>query len=136
LHQELAELATPTPAPPTAESSSEAAPNSDAPSDAAPSSQPQMAGLDDSAPPRLLNNQPPIYPAQARAERRQGTVILRLEVSDSGNVSDVAVLISSGHTILDAAAVRAVRAWRFEPARATGRAVTWTGRLPVRFLLD
>ena len=101
-----------------------------------PSSQRQAAGTNDRTPPRLLRNRPPTYPARAMVDRLQGTVLLRLGISVDGRVADVEVFTSSGHGVLNAAAVRAVRGWRFAPARRDGRPVTATVRLPVRFALD
>jgi len=93
-------------------------------------------GTNDRRPPRLLSNRPPTYPAHAIARRVEGTVLLRIQISADGNVGHLEVLASSGHPILDAAAVRAVRSWRFAPAVNSGRAVAATVRLPVRFSLD
>jgi len=101
-----------------------------------PSSQYQAAGTNDRTPPRLLRNRPPTYPARATVDRLQGTVLLRLGITVDGRVADVEVFTSSGHGVLDAAAVRAVRSWRFAPARRDGRPVAATVRLPVRFVLD
>ena len=86
--------------------------------------------------PRLLDNRPPTYPAQAVADRLEGTVLLRIHVTSEGDVAKLDVLLSSRHPILDAAAVRAVRSWRFAPARRGGRTVAAIVRLPVRFALD
>lgn len=97
---------------------------------------PQSIGSDEVTPPRLLSNAPPVYPAQARVERREGTVVLRLEVDVAGRVARVEIATSSGHDVLDAAALRAVRGWRFAPALQGGRPTTWTGRLPVQFVLN
>lgn len=86
--------------------------------------------------PVLLDNRPPLYPAQAVAARQEGTVTLRLEIAPSGSVAKVEVLSSSGHAVLDAEAVRAVRSWRFVPATERGLPVAAAVRLPVRFTLE
>ena len=96
----------------------------------------QAVGTNDQTPPRLLENRPPTYPARALVDRMEGTVLLRLQVAGDGRVAEVEVFTSSGHRVLDAAAVRAVRSWRFAPARRGGRPVAATVRLPVRFALD
>jgi len=93
-------------------------------------------GTNDRRPPRLLSNRPPTYPAHAIAGRLEGTVLLRIKISAGGNVGHLEVFASSGHPILDAAAVRAVQNWRFVPAVSRGRPVAATVRLPVRFSLD
>jgi len=86
--------------------------------------------------PRLRNNRPPVYPPSAIAARLQGTVIVRLRIDAEGNVANLQIERSSGHALLDAAAVQAVRHWRFVPAQRRGRPVATTVRLPVRFSLD
>jgi protein TonB len=96
----------------------------------------ESVGTTDKTPPRLLDNRPPTYPLQAVLDRFQGTVTLRVHITSEGHVAKLEILLSSGHAILDAAAVRAVRAWRFAPARRGGRPVAATVHLPVRFVLD
>ena len=54
----------------------------------------------------------PVYPANVLG---QGSVILRLEIDDSGNVSDVSGVRSAGG--LTDPCTKAVRAWKFAPAR-------------------
>lgn len=73
--------------------------------------------------PRAVSNRPPAYPNEAVLRRLEGSVSLRLHVSSEGVVTAVDVARSSGHPLLDAAAVRAVRTWRYEPARRGGAAV-------------
>jgi TonB family protein len=102
----------------------------------APAAAPVVFGHADQTPPRPLANLPPVYPEQAVAARWQGVTLLRVHVVADGAAADVEVLSSSGHAVLDAAAVRAVRTWRFEPARHNGRPVAAAVRLPVRFQLD
>ncbi len=86
--------------------------------------------------PKMLDNLPPIYPHQAYVERREGTVILRVLITAQGTVGNLEIATSSGHPILDAAAVRAIRSWRFEPARRFGRPIPYTVDWPVRFALN
>ena len=93
-------------------------------------------GTTDQTLPQLLDNRPPTYPEQALIEQLEGTVVLRLHITSEGRVGSLDILTSSGHALLDAAAVRAVRAWRFAPAARAGHPVATTVRLPVRFLLD
>jgi len=50
-------------------------------------------------------------------------VTLRVHVARDGAASRVAVEKSSGSPHLDAAALEAVKAWRFAPARQGGNAV-------------
>ncbi len=82
-----------------------------------------------------FSNPPPPYPEPARAAGIEGTVHLRLWIAADGRVTAVKVVRSSGHDILDGAAVNAVRQWRGEPARIAGIAVETTEVIPVQFKL-
>lgn len=77
----------------------------------------------------------PRYPESARRQGIQGTSLLRLHVLADGAVGEVLVERSAGHPDLDRAAVRAVKKWRFEPARRGGQSVAVRVMLPVRFEL-
>jgi len=77
----------------------------------------------------------PAYPEDARRLGHEGEVTLRIDVARDGSVARLEVVASSGYAELDAAALDAVRVWRFEPARCGGRAVAHTVRLPLRFSL-
>lgn len=70
------------------------------------------------------------YPPEAIALGLQGEVLVLMIIDQSGSVSAARVERSSGHAILDQAALRAVRALRSLPADAPQEAV-----LPVRFSL-
>jgi len=93
-------------------------------------------GVEDRPLPELIHNPPPRYPLAAIERAIEGTVLLRLWVSAEGGVDRVEVIAGSGHRVLDAEAVRAVRSWRFVPASYGGEAVAATVRLPVRFDLS
>jgi protein TonB len=77
-----------------------------------------------------------VYPPAARAQRIEGTVLLLVTVDSAGRVTDASISQSSGHAILDRAALAAVRAWRFEPARQGGAPVIAQVELPVRFQME
>jgi protein TonB len=82
------------------------------------------------------SNPPPPYPATARRRGWEGKVLLRVEVSASGSVRDVAVEQSSGFASLDEAAQQAVYRWRFKPALQNGRPVPGLVRVPIHFKLE
>jgi TonB family protein len=71
--------------------------------------------------------------ASARAEATDAAVRLRLVVRADGTVGAVAIVVSSGHADLDAAAREAARAWRFLPARRDGVAIDSVVLIWVRF---
>lgn len=79
---------------------------------------------------------PPRYPVQAVRANQQGTVLLRIHVDVDGVPTHAAVERSSGHRILDRAAVEyALRQLRFKPAQREGRAVAAIAQVPVAFTL-
>jgi periplasmic protein TonB len=76
----------------------------------------------------------PPYPALARTQGHQGTVLLQLVVSAQGNVTSAAVVQSSGFPELDQAAVEWVQAhWRYNPAMQGGVPVPSQTSAAVRF---
>lgn len=79
---------------------------------------------------------PPTYPVPALRNHEQGTVLLRVEVDNSGQPVVVSIERSSGSRSLDQAARQQVlRHWRFEPAQRDGVAVPAIGMVPVQFSL-
>ena len=83
-----------------------------------------------------LDNPPPDYPRISRRLREEGEVELRVRVSPQGQPLSVELARSSGSNRLDDAALRAVRQWRFEPARQDGQAVEAWVRVPIHFKLE
>jgi TonB family protein len=61
----------------------------------------------------LIEFEPAHYPRLARQARISGTVKIHFSVDASGTVADTRVV--SGHPLLAEAALRSVRAWKFEP---------------------
>lgn len=81
-------------------------------------------------------NVKPDYPSEARRRGQQGRVLLHVDVSAAGAPISVTVSSSSGHELLDQAALRAVSAWRFTPATRGGSPVAGTVDVPVQFRLE
>jgi protein TonB len=69
--------------------------------------------------------------AAAVRRRWEGSVVVGFEVRPDGTCADVGIVQSSGHAVLDEAAVRAVREWRFKPAVRDGIPVA--ARQTIRF---
>jgi protein TonB len=87
-------------------------------------------------PPVLTNPETPVrYPPQLFAQRTEGTVVLRLFVDERGRVAADSTRIAerSGHDALDSAALAAVPAMRFAPARRDGAAIATAFLQPVHF---
>ena len=85
-------------------------------------------------PPLKVRHVVPVYPEIARAARVQGDVVLDCTISNEGRVVDVKVL--SGHALLQAAAVDAVRQWVYRPTLLNGVPVPVVMTVTVHFTLD
>lgn len=53
------------------------------------------------------------YPALARSMNLEGRTLIHCRLTPDGRVLEAHIAETSGHRVLDEAAVRAVRAWRF-----------------------
>jgi protein TonB len=85
--------------------------------------------------PLYLKNPPPEYPSVARRRGYEGTVVLEVFVDREGRVLDLSLFQSSGHNVLDRAAMQAVRGWLFEPARRGEEKVDMWVKVPLTFRL-
>nr|WP_321465705.1 energy transducer TonB [uncultured Desulfobulbus sp.] len=85
--------------------------------------------------PRYRDNPPPAYPELARRRQMEGTVVLDVLVNSTGRVDALTVHATSGHSLLDNAALRAVRNWLFVPGKRGGMPLAMSVRVPVRFNL-
>lgn len=72
--------------------------------------------------PVKLTHVNPAYPEEAKAQRAEGTVILEIVIATDGTVAAVEVL-RGVHVLLDEAAVRAVRQWKYRPTELNGEPV-------------
>ena len=78
----------------------------------------------------------PRYPDSARRDGKEGRVLLRVLIDEEGRTKVIEVNTSSGHEMLDQAAIAALKKWRFVPARASGKPVeTWV-KVPIEFQLS
>ncbi|SFU83042.1 energy transducer TonB [Pseudoduganella namucuonensis] len=82
------------------------------------------------------NNPAPEYPAMAQDRGLQGHVILKVQVLASGKPANVLVDKSSGHKILDDAAVKAVLSWAFDPAKRGQTPIDGWVKVPLNFKLS
>lgn len=82
-------------------------------------------------PPPKIVDVAPIYPPLARAARVQGVVDVEIVVGTTGNVEETRVVRSVA--MLDAAAVTAIRQWKYRPTIINGVAVPVQMRVHVAF---
>lgn len=86
--------------------------------------------------PRVKEKAAPVYPAEARKQHIEGTVVLDAVIKADGCVGPIEV-VESAHELLSGAAVAAVREWKYEPARsADGRAVAVIFTITITFRLS
>ena len=83
--------------------------------------------------PRKLVDVAPIYPEIARAARVEGLVILEATIDERGFVTDARVLRSV--PLLDAAALAALKQWRYTPTLLNGTPVRVLMTVTFRFSL-
>lgn len=101
---------------------------------ASPASIPKRIGeMSPATVPEFVFSPPAIYPRNAVLESLEGTVRLRVTIDVDGHVTAVRVERSSGHAILDGAAVNAVRRWRTRPLLSVGRDRPLTVIIPLQF---
>jgi len=83
---------------------------------------------------RLMKRVPPVYPPLARQARIQGTVILKVRISKSGDVANVQLV--SGHPMLAPAAIEAVKQWKYDPYLLNGDPIEVDTNVAVNFTLS
>lgn len=81
-------------------------------------------------------NPKPLYPRLAKSRGWQGKVLLRVKVTADGHSAEVAVQQSSGHDMLDQAAIETVKNWTFIPAKRGDTPVASTVTVPIAFQLN
>ena len=82
-----------------------------------------------------LNNPRPAYPPIARKLGIEGVVLLRVDVSAKGTPDKIVIAQTSGATLLDEAAMKAVQGWTFVPARRGDAPIAHPVEVPIRFQL-
>lgn len=83
-----------------------------------------------------LNNPAPAYPSLSRRLGEQGIVLLEILILTDGSVGDIRIKESSGHKRLDDTATKAVKRWRYMPARRGDTPIEYWYLQPVEFSLN
>lgn len=79
----------------------------------------------------LIKLEAPAYPEVAKRWHVQGTGMFRVSIDiKTGHVTNVSIIKSTGYGVLDASAIRALRAWRWKPGKY--REVN----VPINFILQ
>ena len=77
---------------------------------------------------QLVSGAGPVFPEAARAEGLEGSVTVRYDVDVEGVVRNARVVASEPPGVFDAAALAAVRSWRFNPPLRDGEPVAARSR--------
>ena len=80
------------------------------------------------------SNAIPEYPSEARAAGKTGTVILKVVILADGSVASVQVM--RGDEPFASSAVKAVKQWKYAPARYKGQAITVYRIIQIPFKLN
>jgi TonB family protein len=86
-------------------------------------------------PPRLTKRVQPEYPGIARAQRVQGTVKADVLIGTDGSVK-IRKVAETPSSDLEASAVHAIEAWRYDPATCNGQPVQDSTILQVNYQLS
>lgn len=91
--------------------------------------------VEDAKPDYAYNPQPD-YPLLLREQGVGGVVWLRVWVDTDGHPGEIKLAKGSGYRLLDDSAVRAVRQWRFVPAKKGDQSLASWVEFPIRFTLN
>lgn len=82
------------------------------------------------------DNPVPKYPRLAVRSKHQGKVVICVNVGVAGVVSDASICNSSGSNLLDNAALRTIKNWKFQAAKRGDQFVMAKVEIPVVFSLN
>ncbi len=84
---------------------------------------------------KLVNRVSPVYPSDAARNRQEGWVEVAFTVSADGKVKDASVVTATPPRIFNAAALRAVQGWVFQPRLENGKPAEQAVRTRIEFKL-
>ena len=82
----------------------------------------------------LIKKVAPKYPKDARHNRVQGQVVMQATINKKGGIEDLQLI--SGHPALAAAAMKAVKQWKYRPYLLNGEPVEVNTQIVVNFTLS
>jgi len=85
--------------------------------------------------PEIIHKVEPVYPERAQRARIEGIVMMRVRTDNEGNVNSLEVLRSDS-TILNQAAIDAVKQWKYRPIYKNGNPIPIVTIVAVKFRLD
>jgi protein TonB len=84
---------------------------------------------------KLVSRVSPVYPSDAARSRQEGWVEVAFTVSADGKVKDASVVTATPPRIFNAAALRAVQGWVFQPRLENGKPAEQSIRTRIEFKL-
>jgi periplasmic protein TonB len=85
--------------------------------------------------PSFVPNVQDYYPDASRRAGEEGRATVKVCVAATGKIDSVEIVTTTGHPMLDDAALKVARAFRFKPATSEGKPVASCPSLPVKFEL-
>jgi protein TonB len=85
--------------------------------------------------PSFVPNVQDYYPDASRRAGEEGRATVKICVNATGKIDSVDIVTTTGHPLLDEAALKVARAFRFKPATSEGKPVASCPSLPVKFEL-
>jgi TonB family protein len=82
---------------------------------------------------QIIKKVAPVYPPLARQARIQGQVVLKVEITKSGDVQNIQLY--TGHPMLAPSAIEAVKQWKYRPYLVNGEPVNVKTDVTVNFTL-
>jgi TonB family protein len=82
---------------------------------------------------QIVKKVAPVYPSLARQARIQGQVVLKVEITKSGDVENIQLV--SGHPMLAPSAIEAVKQWKYRPYLVNGEPANVRTEVFVNFTL-
>lgn len=93
----------------------------------------KSTGVESDTLPNASSQAIPEYPPDLLSKGVEGVVVLKIEVSSSGDVVNCSLHTTSGYPEMDQSALKAVKTWKFVPAKLLGQSVACTVLKKVRF---
>lgn len=76
------------------------------------------------------------YPHSAKRRNMEGTVLIEVWLNALGQQTKLLIVNSSGHQVLDNAALEAITQWKFSRHQSNGQAIAHRVQIPINFELN
>ncbi|GLS91071.1 hypothetical protein GCM10007916_21390 [Psychromonas marina] len=79
---------------------------------------------------------PIAYPHSAKRRNIEGIVLVEVWLDEQGKQTKQHIINSSGHQVLDKAALKGIRQWQFSRQQDSGQAIAYRVQVPINFGLN